>query len=98
MRGEGAAPLPQMHSQNMLRDSRLAEKHLVPLDSYVFVSRVHKSFGSLGSYLFWGLRFIKDLAFIKLVVFIRILRFREFWGFLFLLASCVNNFWGVSGS
>ena len=56
--GEGAAPSPQMHSRNMLRDSpsvrrifgglvftpfcRFAEKHLVPLDSY----------------LFWVLRFI----------------------------------------
>ena len=60
---EGAAPPPQMHSQNMLRDSpsvrrilralcshlfcRFAEKHIVPFDSYVLVSCVHKSFGPL---------------------------------------------------
>ena len=38
-----------------------AERHLVPLDSYVFASCVHKSLGPLGSYLFWGLRFFGGL-------------------------------------
>ena len=46
-----------------------AEKHLVPLDSYVFASCVRKSFGPLGSYLFWGLRFFGALY-----------RFRKFLG------------------
>ena len=41
--GEGAAPPPQMHSQNMLRDS----------------PSVRMIFGALGSQFFiWGLRFM----------------------------------------
>ena len=46
----------------------VAEKHLVPFDSFFVKSCVHKSLGPLASYFggasdssnFWGLRFIKN--------------------------------------
>ena len=66
--GWGGGRSPQMHSQNMLGDlppvrrifwpchnlSSVHRKHLVPLDSFFFVSCVHKRF--------WALRFISILG------------------------------------
>ena len=46
---------PQMHLQNMLRDSPSVRMIFGALGSQFL-------FGALGSYNFWGLRFIKDLV------------------------------------
>ena len=68
--GEGTAPPPQMHSQNMLRDSPSARRILGALCSHflsvrgktscalrfiLFVSCVHEGLGPLGSYFFGAL-------------------------------------------
>ena len=89
--GEGAAPPPQMHSQNMLCD----------------LPSVRMIFGALGSQFFvWGLRFIYiifgALGSLKIWCCVQklVVSSQNFWGLRFSLffVSCVYIFLVVSGS
>ena len=79
--GGRAQRLPQMHWQNMLRDSPSASRILGALCSHsssvrgktscalrfiFFVSCVHEGLGPLGSYFFGGLRFFGALGSLKI--------------------------------
>ena len=74
-----------------------SQKSILCLRFIFFAPCVHKSFGPLGSYNFWGLSFIKDMSSLG-VVFVKLVVSSNSPEVLFSLVSCVYNILGVSGS